>query len=440
MSEALSALARGDAQQPLRLVFRPVSAAGLMAAMPAYRGGSAPAFGLKAVGIFPGNAERGQDTHQGAVALFDGVTGELRALMNAAAVDRDTHRGGLARWRRGSWPVTTRATWPSWGPASQARTHLRALACVRKLRRVRVASRRAESARRFAEEATQCPRHRRPGRGLGRGRGESGRPRGDRDRRRGAGGVPGVGGGGQPHQCRRREPAHAARARLRHRRRRPVLRRSARVRRERGRRLPDPPARGSDRRRAHPGRDRGRPARAAPRAARRPRRSRSSSRSASPSKTWPRPPSPSSARTRAAVGPWSSSDAPLSSRKSSMRSAAQKKPGAWDRPTKPTCPPVTHHLAPDVARGGERPAERRFDGDHGIVGGVHDQGGPIDRGEPGTAARAARSTRGARVAAVGRGDGFVELADRAQPALAARFVEAPATGPVGAGSPREAPA
>jgi hypothetical protein len=48
--------------------------------------GSQPAFGLKAIGIFPGNADRQMDPHQGAVALFDGETGELRALMNGTAV------------------------------------------------------------------------------------------------------------------------------------------------------------------------------------------------------------------------------------------------------------------------------------------------------------------------------------------------------------------
>jgi ornithine cyclodeaminase len=152
MAEVLRALARGDAQQPLRLVFRPGNAAGLMAAMPAYRGGSAPVFGLKAVGIFPGNVERGLDTHQGAVALFDGVTGELRALMNAAAVTAIRTAAVsavatrlLARDDAGDLAIL--------GAGVQARTHLRALGCVRKLRRVRVASRRAESARRFAEEA-----------------------------------------------------------------------------------------------------------------------------------------------------------------------------------------------------------------------------------------------------------------------------------------------
>src|SRR2546425_8810738 len=86
MAEALAELARGQAHQPLRLVVRPPGAAGVMALMPAYRGGSAPAFGLKSIGVFPGNVERGLDSHQGALMLFDGETGELRALLNASEV------------------------------------------------------------------------------------------------------------------------------------------------------------------------------------------------------------------------------------------------------------------------------------------------------------------------------------------------------------------
>jgi ornithine cyclodeaminase len=151
MAEALTSLSRGEAQQPLRLVFRPPGAAGIMAFMPAYQGGSQPAFGLKAIGIFPGNADRQMDTHQGAVALFDGETGELRALMNGAAITaiRTAAVSALAtrllsREDAGDLALV--------GSGTQARTHLEGLACVRSLRRVRVASRSPERARRFAEE------------------------------------------------------------------------------------------------------------------------------------------------------------------------------------------------------------------------------------------------------------------------------------------------
>jgi ornithine cyclodeaminase len=151
MAEALAGLARGQAHLPLRLVVRPPGAAGVMALMPAYRGGAAPAFGLKAIGVFPGNVERGLDSHQGALMLFDGETGELRALLNAsevtairtAAVSAVATRA-LAREDAGDLAIL--------GSSVQARSHLTAMALVRRVRRVRVASLRFERARAFAAE------------------------------------------------------------------------------------------------------------------------------------------------------------------------------------------------------------------------------------------------------------------------------------------------
>ena len=86
MAEVLAALARGEALQPLRSILKPAGAPGLMATMPAWRGGPEAAFGVKVVGVFPGNVARGLDAHQGAVVLFSGETGEPRAFLNASAI------------------------------------------------------------------------------------------------------------------------------------------------------------------------------------------------------------------------------------------------------------------------------------------------------------------------------------------------------------------
>jgi ornithine cyclodeaminase/alanine dehydrogenase-like protein (mu-crystallin family) len=86
MAEALASLARGEVHNPLRFVVRPPDAPSLMGLMPAYRGGAAPLWGLKTVVIAPGNAARNMDLHQGFVALFDGETGETRALLNAGGI------------------------------------------------------------------------------------------------------------------------------------------------------------------------------------------------------------------------------------------------------------------------------------------------------------------------------------------------------------------
>src|SRR5262245_20187576 len=153
MREALAGLARGVYHQPLRGMMRPPDAPGLLGLMPAYRageGGKAGAFGLKAVGVFAGNPAIGLDSHQGAVLLFSGATGEPIAVMSGSAITaiRTAAVSGvatslLAREAAGDLAIL--------GSGVQARTHLDAMASVRRIRRVRVASLSHAHARQFAE-------------------------------------------------------------------------------------------------------------------------------------------------------------------------------------------------------------------------------------------------------------------------------------------------
>ncbi|MFL5801903.1 MAG: ornithine cyclodeaminase family protein [Roseiflexaceae bacterium] len=151
MAEALAALSRGEIYLPLRMVVRPPGAAGLMGLMPAYVAGERAAYGLKAICVFPGNSAIGKDAHQGGVLLFSAETGELMALINASAITaiRTAAASGvatrlLARADAGDLAIL--------GAGVQARAHLAAMACVRPIRRARVASRRPEHARAFAAE------------------------------------------------------------------------------------------------------------------------------------------------------------------------------------------------------------------------------------------------------------------------------------------------
>src|SRR5258706_2911098 len=156
MESAFIALARGDVEQPLRTIFRPATVKGVMAMMPAYRGGDAPLFGLKAICVFPGNAAIGKDAHQGGVMLFDGETGEMLAVVNDSAITaiRTAAVSALARRLLSREDAGDLAII---GAGVQARSHLDAMNCVRPLRRVRIAARNFENAKHFATEMqSQC--------------------------------------------------------------------------------------------------------------------------------------------------------------------------------------------------------------------------------------------------------------------------------------------
>jgi ornithine cyclodeaminase len=86
MHDVLAGLARGELYQPLRPVFRPPGADGLLGLMPAARTAAPSLYSLKEIVITPGNPARGLDAHQGGVLLHDGATGELVALLNASAI------------------------------------------------------------------------------------------------------------------------------------------------------------------------------------------------------------------------------------------------------------------------------------------------------------------------------------------------------------------
>ena len=153
MAEALADLAIGNVYQPLRMIVTPPNAKGDMALMPSYRSGERAAYGVKTVCFFPGNPTRGLDSHQGSVMLFSAETGELRALMNASAITaiRTAAVSGVATQLLAREDANELAII---GSGVQARAHIEAMACVRPVRRARVASSKLEKAAKFAEEMT----------------------------------------------------------------------------------------------------------------------------------------------------------------------------------------------------------------------------------------------------------------------------------------------
>jgi ornithine cyclodeaminase len=119
--------------------------------MPAYRHGEHGAFGMKAICVFPGNPSIGKDAHQGTVMLFSQDTGEPLALMNASQITATrTAAVSAVATRLLARPDATELG--IIGAGVQARTHLVALACVRSIKRARVACRNPEHGERLVRE------------------------------------------------------------------------------------------------------------------------------------------------------------------------------------------------------------------------------------------------------------------------------------------------
>ena len=152
MADALASLARGEVHVPLRFLVNPENEPSLIGLMPAHRAGDAPLYSLKTVCVFPDNPQRGLDAHQGTVTLFDGETGEVRALMNASAITAIRTAAVSAVATRLLAREDTRELGVL-GAGVQARSHLEALRLVRKFERVRIFSPTAEHAQSLAAEA-----------------------------------------------------------------------------------------------------------------------------------------------------------------------------------------------------------------------------------------------------------------------------------------------
>ncbi|HYU40772.1 MAG TPA: ornithine cyclodeaminase family protein [Vicinamibacteria bacterium] len=156
MEAALAALARGQAQLPLRQVLMLPGGQAAFAAMPAHLSSPA-AIGIKVITVFPANHGTEYDSHQGAVLLFETERGRLLAVMDASSITaiRTAAVSGVATRALARPEASVLALL---GSGVQAATHLDAALLVRPLRRVRVWSRDPAHVARFVEAARR--RHR----------------------------------------------------------------------------------------------------------------------------------------------------------------------------------------------------------------------------------------------------------------------------------------
>lgn len=151
VEEALRALARGEAIQPLRSAAWMPDRHGLLVVMPGMLGLKAEGVaGAKVLTVLPDNFTRGEESHQGLVLLFDQQNGRPLAVLDAGAITAIRTAAAsavatraLARQGAGNLAIL--------GTGTQARSHLEAMQAVRTLRQVRVWSRDLANAKRLAE-------------------------------------------------------------------------------------------------------------------------------------------------------------------------------------------------------------------------------------------------------------------------------------------------
>jgi alanine dehydrogenase len=153
MSDALRALARGEAVQPLRPLLRLPDQSGILGMMPGYLS-SPNALGIKVITVFQKNHGTAFDSHQGVILLFEVEHGSVVAIVDASTVTaiRTAAVSGVATAALARADASDLCIM---GSGVQAETHLEAMLLVRRIDRVRVWSRNPEKARAFARAASE---------------------------------------------------------------------------------------------------------------------------------------------------------------------------------------------------------------------------------------------------------------------------------------------
>lgn len=149
--------AEGKSRQYLRTV-TPLPGNNLLGFMPAYLG-TGDYFGAKVITVFPGNHQAGLPSHQGSVLLFDAEHGALRLMADGDAITQ-IRTGAVSAVATDLLARPDAKRLALLGAGAQGRSHLEAMALVRRLTEVTVWDVRPENARRFAAEMAEkagCP-------------------------------------------------------------------------------------------------------------------------------------------------------------------------------------------------------------------------------------------------------------------------------------------
>ena len=148
MQKAMLAFSAGRVVQPVRNLMPVEPHGGYFGPMPAI---SDDALGIKLVTFYPGNAAHGIHTHHALIMLFEPKTGEPLAIMDGRLITemRTAAVSAVATRALASKEARVLAIL---GSGTQAKSHIEAMRCIRDFEAVRVWSRNAEHAERFARE------------------------------------------------------------------------------------------------------------------------------------------------------------------------------------------------------------------------------------------------------------------------------------------------
>jgi ornithine cyclodeaminase/alanine dehydrogenase-like protein (mu-crystallin family) len=148
MHRTMSAVSAGRVVLPLRSVLVMPGELGMMGNMPGYLG-EPECFGVKLVSLIPRNKPPQYSSHLGIVLLFEVEHGQPVAMLDAAEITaiRTAAASGLATRLLAKPEASDLAIL---GAGEQASSHLAAMLCVRKLRRIRVWGRDEDKAAAFA--------------------------------------------------------------------------------------------------------------------------------------------------------------------------------------------------------------------------------------------------------------------------------------------------
>ena len=148
MHRTMSAVSEGRVVLPLRSILVMPGDLGMLGNMPGYLG-DPECFGVKLVSLMPRNKPPQYSSHIGIVLLFEVEHGQPVAMLDASEITaiRTAAASGLAT-RLLSRPDASDLA--ILGAGEQASSHLAAMLCVRKLRRIRVWGRDPEKAAAFA--------------------------------------------------------------------------------------------------------------------------------------------------------------------------------------------------------------------------------------------------------------------------------------------------